>query len=287
MNRSTFLLALLFSLTWSPLEAQTFSAFAGDLISLPETTTRYGYDDRPTSPDSVIKQLVYPKLDFLPRDRKVNFPGVEKEARFAFLLRSTLTIAEDGCYEFSLASDDGSRLWIDDSLVINNDGAHKWRVRRDTQSFRAGTYAAKVWYYNAYIPIMGLALNCKKMEEDHFCEAEKITLPADMLFAFGEASINSAVSGVLDTLAMRLTENPAQKVTITGHTDDVGSAAFNQKLSLLRAKSVLTYLKKKLPEDVFDLISFATFGSGESEAIQDNATAEGRAENRRVDILVE
>jgi len=99
------------------------------------------------------------------------------------------------------------------------------------------------------------------MEEDHFCEAEKITLPADMLFAFGEASINSAVSGVLDTLAMRLTENPA--------------------------KSVLTYLKKKLPEDVFDLISFATFGSGESEAIQDNATAEGRAENRRVDILVE
>jgi len=40
MNRSTFLLALLFSLTWSPLEAQTFSAFAGDLISLPETTTR-------------------------------------------------------------------------------------------------------------------------------------------------------------------------------------------------------------------------------------------------------
>lgn len=271
----------------SPLTAQIFAPFAGDLISLPEGNTRYGYDDRPTSPDSVIKQLVYPKLDFLPRDRKINFPGVEKEDRFAFLLRSTLTIEEVGCYEFSLASDDGSRLWIGDSLAINNDGAHKWRVRRDTQSLKPGTYPVKVWYYNAYIPIMGLALNGKKMAEDHFCEAESITLPADMLFAFGEASVNPAVSGALDSLAMRLGERPSKKVIITGHTDNVGRPEFNQKLSLQRAESVLAYLKAKLPEDVVERIIFETIGAGASEAVEDNATAEGRAKNRRVDILVQ
>ena len=287
MSKPLFLLTLLSALTCFSLEAQTFTAFAGDLISLPKGTTRYGYDDRPTSPDSVIKQLVYPKLDFLPRDTEVNFPGVEKADRFAFLLRSTLTIAEDGCYEFSLASDDGSRLWLGDSLAINNDGAHKWRVRRDTQSLRAGTYPVKVWYYNAYMPIMGLALNGKKFVDEQFCEAENIILSADMLFAFGRASLNAAAFGALDSLAMQLQEKTSGKVTITGHTDDVGSEEFNAKLSLLRAESVLTYIKSKLPKAVTERLGFQTIGSGEAAPVKDNATAEARAKNRRVEISVE
>jgi len=71
-------------------------------------------------------------------------------------------------------------------------------------------------------------------------------------------------------------------VIAVGHTDSVGSDAYNQRLSLARAESVKAYLVSK----GVDRQRIRTEGRGESQPVADNATAEGRAKNRRVDIEV-
>ena len=72
-------------------------------------------------------------------------------------------------------------------------------------------------------------------------------------------------------------------LTVAGHTDDVGSAQFNQGLSERRAHSVAQYLESKRVQEV----RLSIVGKGESMPISSNATEGGRAENRRVEIYVQ
>ena len=269
------------------LQAQQFRAFTGDLVGLPEFTTRFTYDDWVQTPDSVIGQLVFPALDFLPRDTKQNFPGVTRPDRFAFLLDSKLTIDTAGCYVFSLASDDGSRLWLNDALIIDNDTPHQWKVVRDTQQLTPGVFPVRVWYFNAYIPLMGLALKCKYLGPEANCAPTQLTLSASALFAFGRSDLQAAASPSLDSLAAQLATFPSGKVTITGHTDNRGDEAFNDRLSLRRAEAVLAYLESNLPAPVLGQLEFLTVGAGQREPVTDNDTPEGQAANRRVVVLVE
>jgi outer membrane protein OmpA-like peptidoglycan-associated protein len=79
-----------------------------------------------------------------------------------------------------------------------------------------------------------------------------------------------------------LNENPKTSVRIVGHTDSTGSDAINEPLSVNRAASVRNYLVSQgVAAD-----RVAIDGRGSREPIADNATAEGRARNRRVDIFV-
>jgi outer membrane protein OmpA-like peptidoglycan-associated protein len=72
-------------------------------------------------------------------------------------------------------------------------------------------------------------------------------------------------------------------LTIAGHTDDVGTAQYNQALSERRARAVAQYLESKKVQPV----RLAIVGTGESMPIASNTTEGGRAENRRVEIYVE
>ena len=77
-------------------------------------------------------------------------------------------------------------------------------------------------------------------------------------------------------------DNPHVKIEISGHTDNVGSDSFNQKLSEDRAKSVARYIiLKGIPRERIDFV-----GYGESEPIASNDTSEGRKENRRVEFKI-
>lgn len=86
----------------------------------------------------------------------------------------------------------------------------------------------------------------------------------------------------LDKLVMLMKENPRMKVLLEGHTDDVGSAAANQKLSENRAKAVYDYLLK----NGVDAVRLQYKGYGESKPIADNTTEDGRAQNRRTVFTV-
>ena len=112
--------------------------------------------------------------------------------------------------------------------------------------------------------------------------AEKVTFAADVLFDFDKAAIKPEGKSKLDELASRIRGINLEVVIAIGHTDSIGSDAYNQKLSVRRAESVKAYLVSKgiEPNRVY------TEGKGEKQPIASNKTKDGRAKNRRVEIEV-
>jgi outer membrane protein OmpA-like peptidoglycan-associated protein len=110
----------------------------------------------------------------------------------------------------------------------------------------------------------------------------KLDIPSDVSFDVGRADIKSNFRPILDQLAQSLNANPVTTVTIIGHTDSTGSDAVNNPLSYNRADSVRSYLVAR----GVDTRRIATEGRGSREPVATNATAAGRAMNRRVEIFV-
>ncbi len=106
----------------------------------------------------------------------------------------------------------------------------------------------------------------------------------NIYFAFNSAELNPDSYGVLDELGNTLVARPEIRMEIQGHTDSVGSAAYNEQLSGRRAQSVLDYLLENFPQLSAD--RFRVRGVGEASPIATNDTDEGRALNRRVEFLV-
>jgi OmpA-OmpF porin, OOP family len=108
----------------------------------------------------------------------------------------------------------------------------------------------------------------------------KVTLNADALFDFDKSAIKPAAKASLDSLAGKVKSLTLEVIVAVGHTDSVGTDAYNQKLSIRRAESVKKYLISQGIEAKRIYIE----GKGESQPVADNKTAEGRAKNRRVQI---
>jgi OOP family OmpA-OmpF porin len=112
---------------------------------------------------------------------------------------------------------------------------------------------------------------------------ETVTLSSTALFAHDKAVLKPEAKEQLDTLADRIThDDRVVDVKIIGHTDSSGTEAYNQALSLRRANAVRDYAIEKGVNP--DIISVS--GMGESQPIADNSTKEGRAKNRRVEVMV-
>lgn len=110
----------------------------------------------------------------------------------------------------------------------------------------------------------------------------KLDIPSDISFATGRSDINSSFAPILNQFASSLNQNTVTTVTIIGHTDNTGSDAINNPLSVDRANSTRDYLVAR----GVARNRVATEGRGEREPIADNNTNEGRAKNRRVEIYV-
>jgi outer membrane protein OmpA-like peptidoglycan-associated protein len=102
-------------------------------------------------------------------------------------------------------------------------------------------------------------------------------------FESGKATLRPESYAVLQDAAKILTDNPKIKVEIQGHTDNIGSEAFNQTLSEKRAYAVIDYLVKTLGIAPERLVAK---GYGDTKPIASNETQEGRALNRRVDFVI-
>ncbi|MDR5888312.1 MULTISPECIES: OmpA family protein [Halomonas] len=102
----------------------------------------------------------------------------------------------------------------------------------------------------------------------------------DVNFEFDSATLTMGAEGILDDVADKLVANENVRVRIEGHTDAVGSAAYNQDLSQRRADSVADYLASQ----GVDRNRMRTIGYGESQPVASNETDAGRAENRRVEL---
>lgn len=110
--------------------------------------------------------------------------------------------------------------------------------------------------------------------------SEKVSFSAEALFDFDKSEVKPAGKAALDELLTNLQSMNPEVMVAVGHTDSIGSNAYNDKLSMRRANAVKAYLVSK----GMDPARVYTEGKGESQPVADNATREGRAKNRRVTI---
>ena len=110
----------------------------------------------------------------------------------------------------------------------------------------------------------------------------KLNIPNDISFDTGSYTIKPQLRAVLDPFANSLRDDPAARIAIIGHTDNVGSDAVNNPLSVERAQSVRDYLTTR----GVSAARVETAGRGEREPVADNSSESGRAKNRRVEIFL-
>lgn len=109
-----------------------------------------------------------------------------------------------------------------------------------------------------------------------------VTMPQDVLFGTDSYTVNSGLRGDLMTVAGSLQQYPNSTVQVIGHTDNSGEAAYNQQLSERRANAVADVLM----QGGVPFSRIQTFGRGEDAPVASNLTEEGKAQNRRVEIVI-
>lgn len=110
----------------------------------------------------------------------------------------------------------------------------------------------------------------------------KVNIPEGATFDTGSYQLKTDVYPVLNALADEMTKSPQLRIKVIGHTDNTGSAKLNQTLSVNRANSVVQYLSSR----GIEASRMLTEGRGFHDPIADNSTAEGRAQNRRVEVFL-
>ena len=112
--------------------------------------------------------------------------------------------------------------------------------------------------------------------------AVKVTYAAETFFDFDKAVLKPEGKAKLDDLADKIKGINLEVIIAVGHTDAIGTDAYNQKLSVRRAEAVKAYLTTK----GLDKNRVYTEGKGKTQPVADNKTSEGRAKNRRVELEV-
>lgn len=111
----------------------------------------------------------------------------------------------------------------------------------------------------------------------------QLLMPSNITFDFDSAVFKTGFNRTLDSVAKVLTEYDKTKVIVSGYTDNIGKAAYNNELSLKRARAVADYL---ILRDVSPA-RISVYGYGSQYPIASNATEAGRAQNRRVTITLQ
>lgn len=109
-----------------------------------------------------------------------------------------------------------------------------------------------------------------------------VNMPQDLLFATDSAAVRTDLTRDIKTVASSLLQYPNSRIEVIGHTDNTGTAAYNIDLSQRRAGSVAAILRDSgVPSG-----RVTAYGRGEDQPIASNLTPEGRAQNRRVEIII-
>lgn len=267
-----------------------FSNFKGKVYNIPYKMGKKGYGPHVYEYEE-IGELDWPQINVPDQENEKPFPDVGKKSLFGMVLYSELTVSEDACYEFILNSDDGSLLWIDKKLVVNNHGDHKMTEVRDTVQIKKGSYTAKIWYNQVYPTRYGFIFDYNYSGPYSSCEKtlkvevekQTIVINSSVLFEFDSYQISDSALNEIELVVSKINKQTPKQIRIYGHTDDKGSSGYNLELSQQRADLVMELLKSRLD----DGINIVSRGLGETQPIADNSTEEGRLENRRVVIIIE
>ncbi|MBU3614088.1 OmpA family protein [Polynucleobacter sp. Latsch14-2] len=179
------------------------------------------------------------------------------------LLASVITVSASA----AMASDN----WT------NGDGALVWKDATGTLCWRDSSWTPAT----ASAGCDG-ALAAKPAAAAAGVSQSKITLQADTLYDFNKSDLKPEGKATLDKIAADLNKIKLEVIIAVGNTDSVGTDAYNMALGQRRAQSVKAYLTSK----GVDGSRIYTESKGKSNPVASNATAEGRAKNRRTDIEV-
>lgn len=245
----------------------------------------------------VISQFDWEEINIPETDDSNLFPNVGKRYGFALILTSTVHIAAEGWYKFSLNSDDGSLLWLDKKLVINNDGTHQMRFQEDSIALSPGSYPIKIWYFQGFPDRYGFQFKGKyfrPLDKNETIPSLELSQKKDIKLVISNQVLNfehdsyqldQQAKIFLDDFCKKTLEkidlNKIKIIKITGHTDNSGQANYNAQLSLQRAESLANELRKRF---LSEQIIYEIKGEGEKQPIASNNTEEGRLSNRRVVI---
>jgi outer membrane protein OmpA-like peptidoglycan-associated protein len=109
-----------------------------------------------------------------------------------------------------------------------------------------------------------------------------VTFDSGLLFDFDRSELRTQARTNLEHLAASLQKYPGENVMVIGHTDNVGTGDYNQKLSEARAQAAATLLQQQ----GVDVARIRTRGMGEADPVASNETADGRQQNRRVELAL-
>jgi OOP family OmpA-OmpF porin len=135
------------------------------------------------------------------------------------------------------------------------------------------------WQNNFWTPATAAAECVKKSGQPM---SDKVSIKAEALFDFDKAIVKPEGRKLLDQVVGRAQAVNLETIIAIGHTDSIGSDAYNQALSVRRAEAVKAYLVTK----GVAANRITASGKGKSQPVADNRTAAGREKNRRVDVEI-
>ena len=245
---------------------------------------RDGYDQaRNGEPGDLVPDLVYEAKLALDRAERAHErdPGDEREQHLAYLAQRRTQIAVAVAQERSAANDQVAATRTHETVLLAQ------RDAAQSEAASAGSrLASEVGKRRDAEQAAQKALADLAQMASVRAEAGRtvITLSGEVLFTSGEATLLPAAKTRLDVVATALGSPGADKrIVVFGHTDAHGKSAFNQALSQRRADAVREYLVSAGIEPG----SIQAVGKGELEPIANNGSAEGRANNRRVEIVID
>lgn len=247
-----------------------------------------------------VGEIYTSSINIKNQDFKIGFPGVSNRfENFAIDYKGDFYINDSNAYYFILGSDDGSKLFIDEKLVIDNDYQHALVFKSGKLNLSKGFHKIEVQYFQGPRYNVALILQYRKIDEKKFqvfdlsllypiTVIEKdssidISIGDEILFEFNSYELNEVAQHALEEIKRLIIDKTKIKsISIEGHTDDIGSEEYNMKLSINRANSVKEYLANigVSPEII------ATKGCGEMKPKVLNIDDESRKKNRRIEILL-
>lgn len=238
-------------------------------------------------------------LNIQPQSFTTGFPGVtDRFEWFAIDYQGRIMLPQAGTYTFRLISDDGSRLFIDGELVIDNDGIHGPGNMDGEATLAAGIHEVRVQYFQGPREEVALVLewgpdaeNLRPLDFAALAPAQfrregnrlRAEMSGGVMFATNSAELQPQALALLAEIKRTMIDpHPGARITVDGHTDDVGSDTDNQGLSERRARSVVAWLTG---QGVAATRIEAT-GHGEAQPKVPNTNDRNRALNRRIEITV-
>jgi outer membrane protein OmpA-like peptidoglycan-associated protein len=270
-------------------------ALQGRVYFIPEESDHLP-DFASLRPQGTISTTV---LNIQPQSFTAGFPGVtDRFEWFAIDYQGRVMLPQEGTYTFRLTSDDGSKLFIDGREVIDNDGIHGPGAADGEATLQAGLHDVRVQYFQGPREEVALMLEWGPNADDlrpmdfgalapalYRREGNKLRaeMSGGVLFATNSADLQPRALTLLEEIRRTMiAAHPGARVTVEGHTDDVGSDTDNQALSERRARSVVSWLTAHGVEAG----RIEAIGHGEAHPKVPNTSDRNRAQNRRIEITV-